>query len=89
MVECRLLKERQVSASVLQTIFALYPISDKNIQRVSICLLFVHDALWYEIVFSSLIYSICTSSCDDLTAATWAFMTTKLHHSLPQLPFQK
>lgn len=56
MVECRLLKERQVSASVLQTIFALYPISDKNIQRVSICLLFVHDALWYEIVFSSLIY---------------------------------
>lgn len=56
----------------------------KNIQGVSICLLFVHNALWYKIVFSSLIYSICTSSRDDLTAATWTFMTAELryHHSL-------
>lgn len=45
-----------------------------------ICLLFVHNALWYEIVFSSLIYIVCISSYYDLTAATWTFMTTKFQH---------
>lgn len=78
MVECRLLQERQDSASALQTIFALFPISVKSIQRVSICLLFVHNTSWHEIVFSSLICSICASSCGDLITAPWTFMTTKL-----------
>lgn len=77
----RLLKERQAEAPDLQTIFPLFLFSDENIQRVSVCLLFAHSALWYEIAFSSLISSTCASSPDDLTAAAQTFMSRELHYS--------
>lgn len=90
MVECRLLKERQASASVLLTIFALFPISDKNIPRASVyCLCIMHYGRKWSLPPS--FYSICTSSWGDLPVAAWTFMTTELQHyrSLPEPAFQK
>lgn len=90
MVECRLSKERQVSASVLLTIFALFPISDKNIPRVSVyCLCIMCYGRKWSLPPS--FHSVCTSSWADLPGAVQILMTTELQlcHSLPEPSFQK
>lgn len=79
MVECRLLKERQASASVLLTVFALFPISHKNIPRVSVyCLcMMCYGGKWS---LPPSFHSVCTSSRGDLSAAAQTSMATELQH---------